>query len=89
MRKRSSFFIKSNVELIFSDPKLSKFAYESFLPELNSKKSDRSVIHMRLNNESLVFNIESTDITAYRASINEIINLGKIIDETLEVHDSM
>jgi len=89
MRKRNSFFIKSNIEFIFSNPELSKFAYESFLPELNSKRSDRSVIHMSLNNESLLFNIESRDITAYRASINEIINLGKIIDDTLEIHDSM
>ena len=89
MRRGTSFFIKSKVELIFSDPKLSKFAYESFLPELNSKRSDRSVIHISLNDESLVFKIESRDITAYRASINEIINLGKIIDETLEINDSM
>lgn len=89
MRRGSSFYIKSNVELIFSDSKLSKFAYESFLPELSSKRIDRSVIHMRLNDESLVFNIESRDITAYRASINEIINLGKIIDDSIEIHDSM
>ena len=89
MRRRSSFFIKSNVELIFANPKISKFAYESFLPELNSKKRDRSVIHMKLNNKSLEFYIESRDITAYRASINEIIILGKIIDEILEIHDSM
>ena len=89
MRRKSSFFIKSKIEFIFSDSKISKFAYESFLPEVNSKRSDRSVIHISLNDESLVFNIESRDITAYRASINEIINLGKIIDDTLEIHNSM
>lgn len=89
MKGKNSFLIKSSIELIFTNPNFSRFAYESFLPEMNSKKSDRSIINMRLNNESLVFDIESRDITAYRASINEIINLGKIIDDTLEIYDSM
>jgi tRNA threonylcarbamoyladenosine modification (KEOPS) complex Pcc1 subunit len=89
MNQTASFFIKSKIELAFSKPELSKFAYNSFLPELNSKRSNRSVINVKLSNKSLLFYVKSRDITAYRASMNEIINLGKIIEDTIEIYDSI
>ena len=89
MKQKDPFFIKSKIELVFSNPDLSRYAYNSFLPELKSKRNNRSITHIRLNNESLLFYIKSRDITAYRASINEIINLGKIIEDTIEIYDSI
>jgi tRNA threonylcarbamoyladenosine modification (KEOPS) complex Pcc1 subunit len=89
MKQNKPFHIKSKIELVFSNPELSNFAYNSFLPELRSKRSNRSVINVKLSNESLFFYIKSRDITAYRASINEIINLGKIVEDTIEIHDSI
>ena len=89
MKQNRPYFIKSRIELVFSNPELSRFAYNSFLPELNSKKSNRSVINVKLSSKSLLFYIKSRDITAYRASINEIINLGKIIEDTIEIYDSI
>ena len=89
MKQESPFFIKSKIELVFSNRELSNFAYKSFLPELHSKRSNRSVINVKLSNESLIFYIKSRDITAYRASINEIINLGKVIEDTIEIHDAI
>ena len=89
MKQESPFFIKSKIELVFSNPELSRFAYKSFLPDLRSKRSSRSVINVKLSNESLFFYIKSRDITAFRASINEIINLGKIVEDTIEIYDSI
>ena len=89
MKQNRPYFIKSRIELVFSNPELSRFAYNSFLPELNSKRSNRSVINVKLSSKSLLFYIKSRDITAYRASINEIINLGKIIEDTIEIYDSI
>ena len=89
MKHKRPFFIKSKIELVFSNPELSKFAYKSFLPDLSSKRSSRSVINVKLSNESLFFYIKSRDITSYRASINEIINLGKIVEDTIEIYDSI
>ena len=89
MKQNRPYFIKSRIELVFSNPELSRFAYNSFLPELNSKRSNRSVINVELSNKSLLFNIKSRDITAYRASINEIINLGKIVEDTIDIYDSI
>ncbi len=37
------------------------------------------------NNKSLIFTIESTDITAFRASINEIISFGKALTDSLKI----
>ena len=89
MKQNRPYFIKSRIELVFSNPELSRFAYNSFLPELNSKRSNRSVINVKLSSKSLLFYIKSRDITAYRASINEIINLGKIIEDTIEIYESI
>jgi len=36
-------------------------------------------------NKALIFSIESADITAFRASISDVISFGKIIDSTLKL----
>jgi tRNA threonylcarbamoyladenosine modification (KEOPS) complex Pcc1 subunit len=55
------------------------------LPELKKVKSHRSSILMEKRANILVFTIESADITAFRASISDIISFGKIIDSTLKL----
>ena len=35
--------------------------------------------------KSIIFYVESTDITAFRASINDIIGFGKVIEGVLEI----
>ncbi|MHA1150242.1 MAG: KEOPS complex subunit Pcc1 [Promethearchaeota archaeon] len=85
MSKENIFSVKSIIELKFNNRNLRDFAYNSFLPELNKSKSWRSTITMEKADLTLVFSIESTDITAYRAAINDIISLGKIIESTLKL----
>ncbi|MFX0181248.1 MAG: KEOPS complex subunit Pcc1, partial [Candidatus Hodarchaeota archaeon] len=77
--------IKSTIEFNFKNSHLCEISYNSFLPELNVKKSKRSKILMEKKDSSLIFKIESKDITAFRATINEIIGFGKIIDNTLRI----
>lgn len=81
----ASFSIKSNVELNFTNARLCEIAYNSFLPEFERLQTKRSKILMEKNIKSLTFNIESNDITAFRATISEIIGLGKIVDITLKL----
>jgi len=85
MSKDNFFTIKSTIEFNFKDSNLCEIAYNSFLPELNAKKSKRSTIIMEKKDNTLFFKIESTDITAFRASTNEIIGFGKIIENTLRI----
>jgi tRNA threonylcarbamoyladenosine modification (KEOPS) complex Pcc1 subunit len=80
-----SFLIKSQIELKFNNSKIRDIAFNSFFPELKKVKSKRSNIHMEKSNNSIVFSIESSDITAFRASINDIISFGKIIENTLKL----
>ena len=81
MENQKNFSIESQVVIKFSNPNLCNIAYQSFLPDFNTKSSPRSKIKMEKIHSSVIFNIISVDITAFRASIIEIINFGRIISE--------
>ncbi len=85
MTTNNIFSIKSSVHLNFSDSQLRDMAYNSFLPEMKKLQTKRSKVTMEKSNETLLFKIESTDITAFRASISDIISLGKIVESTLKL----
>ncbi len=85
MSDNNYYTIKSTIEFNFKNSRLCEISYNSFLPELDVKKSKRSNISMEKKDRSLIFKIESKDITAFRATINEIIGFGKIIDNSLRI----
>jgi len=85
MSKVNYYKIKSTVEFNFDNPELCKISYNSFLPEFDKKKSKRTKLLIEKKDSSLIFNIESSDITAFRATVNDIINFGKIIDNSLHI----
>ncbi|TXT62125.1 MAG: hypothetical protein BAJALOKI1v1_1020003 [Promethearchaeota archaeon] len=78
------FFITSTVDFSFTDSKMRDISYEAFLPEYETFTSKRSQIIMKKDGTNILkFTIESKDITAFRASINDIISFGKIIDNVM------
>ena len=85
---KSHFSIQSSINLIFKNSDLCAYCYNAFYPELNSIESKRSTISMEKKDKSLIFTIESNDITAFRASVNEIISFGKIIDNTIRISEN-
>ena len=85
MSNSNVFSIKSSVTLHFDDSQLRDMAYNSFIPEIKKLQTKRSKVTMKKSNNLLLFDIESTDITAFRASISDIISLGKIIESTLKL----
>ncbi len=89
MENQKSFSIESQVVINFSNSNICNIAYQSFLPDFNTKLSPRSKITMEKNNSSLIFDIKSIDITSFRASINEIINNFRIIEQSLEISSTM
>lgn len=85
MNQSNPFSIKSTVELKFNNLETRDIAYNSFLPEFDKIKTERSKITIENSGNSLIFNIECTDITAFRASVSEIIGFGKIVENTIEL----
>ena len=73
------------VQLQFNNSQLRDMAYNSFLPEIKKLQTKRSNVTMEKRDNSLLFDIESTDITAFRASISDIISLGKIVESTFKL----
>ena len=83
MNQTNYYSIKSTIELNFDNSHIRDISYNSFLPELSQTRSKRSQTKMEKENNTLIFSIESTDITAFRASVSDIIGFGKIIEGTL------
>jgi len=89
MSQTNSFSIKSTIEFQFKTSKIRDFSYNSFLPEFTKLQTKRSKVFMEKKTDNfIVFNIKSNDITAFRASINEIISFGKVIDNTSKIVDN-
>ncbi|MBY8988926.1 MAG: hypothetical protein KGD61_10770 [Candidatus Lokiarchaeota archaeon] len=85
MKNDNFYKIKSTLELQFENSNLCDISYNSYLPEFNIQKSKRSTISLLKEEKSLVFMIESNDITAFRASINEIISFGRVIEGVFKI----
>lgn len=89
MSQNNSFSIKSIIELQFKTSQIRDISYNSFLPEFTKLQTKRSEVYMeKKDDNTIVFKIKSNDITAFRASINEIISFGKVIDNTLRIVDN-
>ena len=85
MNKDNYLTIKSTLEFQFTSPELCNYSYNSLLPEFKNQKLKRSTISINKKEKSLIFSIESKDITAFRATINEIISFGRIFEGVLNV----
>ena len=86
MNQDKSFSINTTVELLFNDSQIRDISYNSFIPEIQKLQTKRSSIVIEKRNKNLLlFKIKSRDITAFRASMNEIISFGKIIDNTIKL----
>ncbi|MFX1525776.1 MAG: KEOPS complex subunit Pcc1 [Promethearchaeota archaeon] len=86
MNQNGFFSIKSWIELKFNNSEIRDLSYNSFIPEIKKLQTNRSKVFVeKKDSDLLIFKIEGSDITAFRASINEIINFGKIIDNTVKL----
>lgn len=85
MNQNNYFSIKATVELKFTNSKTRDISYNSFLPEFDKLNTKRSKIKIEKKENLLIFHIESSDITAFRASISDIIGFGRIVENTLKL----
>ena len=85
MIQNNYFSLKSKIVFHFINSQTRDISYNSFLPDIKKLQTKRSNISIKKENHSLIFNIEIKDITAFRASINEIVSFGKIIENSLKI----
>lgn len=85
MNQNNYFSIKATVELKFTNSKTRDISYNSFLPEFDKLNTKRSKIKIEKKENLLIFHIESSDITAFRASISDIIGFSRIVENTLKL----
>ncbi|MFW9819123.1 MAG: KEOPS complex subunit Pcc1 [Candidatus Thorarchaeota archaeon] len=89
MSKNNYFKIKSTIEFKFETSQIRDISLNSFLPELKRLKTNRSEMSIeKKDNLIIIFKIRSRDITAFRASVNEITNFGKVITDSIKIVDN-
>ncbi|MFX0007935.1 MAG: KEOPS complex subunit Pcc1 [Promethearchaeota archaeon] len=89
MSKNNYFTIKSTIEFNFKTSQIRDLSFNSFSPEFKRLKTNRSEVSMeKKDNLSIIFEIRSTDIIAFRASVNEITNFGKIVSDSIKIVDN-
>jgi tRNA threonylcarbamoyladenosine modification (KEOPS) complex Pcc1 subunit len=81
MAEKNSYSIESKIRFKFDNSHTRDFSFNAYSPELDMFKSDRTnVIMSKKGSRILEFKIKSKDITAFRASMNDIVGLGKVIE---------
>lgn len=81
MPSKDSYSISSKIQFKFDDSNTRDFSFKAYHPELDIFRTDRSnIIMSKKGSQILEFKIESKDITAFRASINDIVGFGKILE---------
>jgi tRNA threonylcarbamoyladenosine modification (KEOPS) complex Pcc1 subunit len=52
----------------------------SFVPEMKTMPMKRSNIEIETKGTNIVFNVNALDLTAYRATINSILQFSNVVD---------
>ena len=79
-----------SLEVSFQNDKELSVFWNSMKPELlGTTKGKRSTIEASRTSNKILFNLHARDSTALRASINSILQLFKVIEDTLEITNSV
>ena len=76
------YILNSEIRIKTKDPKKLKQLLDL---ETNRKKYDRSESQIKIEKEAILIEIRAKDITAYKATVNQYINLLELIKKTYEV----
>ena len=80
--------ITTEISFNFNTPEDAKIFYSSFMPEFHDMPQKRSIWHVSpLIKESseIKFKIQSEDATAFRATINSLIQFAHVVEKTLNL----
>jgi tRNA threonylcarbamoyladenosine modification (KEOPS) complex Pcc1 subunit len=83
-------FIDTVIKLQFPTPKERDIFYQSFLPEFSDLPMKRSEWQIEVPSQEfgdLSIHIKSVDATAFRATINSLIQFAHIVEKTIAIAD--
>ncbi|KZX10043.1 KEOPS complex subunit Pcc1 [Methanobrevibacter curvatus] len=76
--------IKNEITFNFDSSEDAKIVYDSISIELETSPDYRSIVHISHLISKIILNIESKDLTSYRASINSVV---KWINLVMDIRD--
>jgi len=80
--------ILNSIEFEFNSPSDAEIFYKSFMPEFQDmpmKRSKWTISNLEASSNKIFFQIESEDATAFRATINSLIQFANIVEKTIKL----
>ncbi len=80
--------IISSIKFEFNSPNDAEIFYKSFIPEFQDmpmKRSKWTISNPKADSNDIIFQINSEDATAFRATINSLIQFANIVEKTLNL----
>ena len=87
--ENSNWVINCTLSLKFDTEKDATIFYSSFMPEHGKIPRKRTEVALVQSNDVITFTIKAKDVTAFRASINSILQFGNIVYKVIEKVDSL
>jgi tRNA threonylcarbamoyladenosine modification (KEOPS) complex Pcc1 subunit len=60
----------------------------SFSPEIDTIPMKRASMNIRKENQNIFFQIKALDLTAFRASMNSLLQFGNVVDTIIDYVDN-
>lgn len=80
--------IISSIKFEFNSPSDAEIFYKSFVPEFQDmpmKRSKWTISNPKADSNEIIFQIDSEDATAFRATINSLIQFANIVEKTIKL----
>ncbi|MHA1109957.1 MAG: KEOPS complex subunit Pcc1 [Promethearchaeota archaeon] len=87
--ENSKWVINCSLSLKFDTEEDATIFYTSFMPEHGTIPRKRTEVALEQSKENIIFTIKAKDVTAFRATINSILQFGNIVFKVIEKVDSL
>ena len=80
--------ILSSIKFEFNSANDAEIFYESFIPEFQDmpmKRSKWTISNPKADSNEISFQINSEDATAFRATVNSLIQFANIVEKTIKI----
>jgi len=87
--EKNNWVINCTLSLKFDTEEDATIFYTSFMPEHGTIPRKRTEVDLKQSADNIIFTIKAKDVTAFRATINSILQFGNIVFKVIEKVDSL